>query len=206
MGITSFTTSNATEMYQDVYIPQRLAALEMCVIACYSVLSDKADSTTLSLNFGSSSLTQLNSNTLTQILMDAGLVANRTLLNFMGVKLENGQLKNIDYALNIESFGLTKIPVATATQISLPEIPAVNMEKIWLKALRTASQASAHFTKEGAQTLICEVGFACFATSKLVRQHFYSAKSLTPPSSLIPASMEPKFGGVWDAVEPQLMC
>jgi hypothetical protein len=88
MGIQAFDPSK----YELDYIPQRLISLEACVLACHSVLSDKVATTPLLLDLGSSKLQQPDLGLFINLAFDAGLVANRTLMNFLGLKLENGTL------------------------------------------------------------------------------------------------------------------
>ena len=199
MGIQQFDPKN----YRLDYVPQRLAALDVCVLACHSVLSSRV-SDPLELNFGSSKLSLPDSNLLIGIAIDAGLLANRTLLNFLGIKLSNGSLVNESYALTIEKFSLQLVPLADACKVLEPMIPAAEMLNIWVEALNTASKSAAHFTDAGATIRVARLGFACYATSKLVRRYFFDATRTPGPDSLVSLEVEPRFGGVWDSVDPTL--
>jgi hypothetical protein len=199
MGIQQFDPAN----YRVEYVPQRLASLEACVIACYTVLSAEVQKQA-ELNMGSIKLSLPDSKLFVDIAIDAGLVANRTLLNFLGLKLDNGQLINQSYALTIEKFSLPLVSVADACTVLEPEITSVEMRRIWLEALNTASKSTAHFTEAGATIRVARLGFACYATSKLVRQKFFSATGIVEPDSIIHSDIKPKFGGVWDVVDPNI--
>ena len=199
MGIQSFDSAN----YRVEYVPQRLASLEACVIACYAVLSAEVQKKA-ELNLGSIKLSLPDSRLFVDIAIDSGLVANRTLLNFLGIKLDNGNLISQSYALTIEKFSLPLVSVADACAILEPDIPSVEMRRIWLEALSTASKSTAHFTEAGATIRVARLGFACYATSRLVRQKFFDATGTVEPNSIIHSDLIPKFGGVWDVVDPNL--
>ena len=83
-------------------------------------------------------------------------------------------------------------------------IPAAEMLNIWVEALNTASKSAAHFTDAGATIRVARLGFACYATSKLVRRYFFDATRTPGPDSLVSLEVEPRFGGVWDSVDPTL--
>jgi hypothetical protein len=200
MGIVEFDPTN----YRLDYIPQRLRSLEVCVMACHSLLNAMVDVTPLAINLGSSELKEDNLRLFIDLAMDAGLVANRTLLNFLGIKLANGGLVNIEDGVTISSFGLSLVPVSTAQKILLPEIPEFHMQRFWVEALTTASKSIAHFTEKGAVISVARLGFASHATAKLVRAHFYDALGIPAPKTILPPDVEPKFGTCWDWVDPQL--
>lgn len=200
MGITRFDSSR----YRIDYIPQRLRSLEACVLACHAVLSDAVNTTPLDLDLGSSKLRQPDLNLIVGIAIDAGLVANRTLLNFMGLKLDNGQLVSASYALTIEKFSLPVVSVPSACRILEPDVPAAAMASIWVEALNAASKSIAHLTEAGGTIRVARLGYACFATAKLLRKEFFQATSSAEPATLIPSLVEPRFGGVWDSVDPCL--
>ncbi|MGP1716569.1 MAG: hypothetical protein ACTS9Y_05260 [Methylophilus sp.] len=199
MGIKSFQSSH----YRLEYIPQKIASLEACIIACHTILSSSVNQP-LDLNFGTTRLSLPDSTLLIEMAIDAGLIANRTLLNFMGLKLANGGLVNESYGLTIEKFSLPLIPVVDACQILEPAIPMAEMHLIWTETLKVASKSTAHFTETGATIQIARLGFACFATVSLIRKNFFNATGTPAPLSIIPVDLEPKIGGVWDSVDPSL--
>lgn len=199
MGIDSFEPSK----YKMEYVPQRLAALEVCVHACYTVLNRTDDNAAPSrIDLGVSTLLFSDTSVLTGIAIDAGLVANRSLLNFVGIKLHDGGLVSESYALTVEKFSLPLVPLSTAKNILLPDIPASEMNNIWIESLRTASKSAAHFTENGAMILVARLGFACYATSLLVRKHFYQALNESEPNSIITPEVRPSLDGCWDYVDP----
>lgn len=92
MGISPFDATD-TSNYEIEYIPQRLAALEICVHACYLALcgnleeyGEEVPVVQRTSPFGPKPVCSLRQ--FVSIAIDAGLVANRTLLNFVGIKLE----------------------------------------------------------------------------------------------------------------------
>ena len=200
MGITRFDPTR----YTVDYIPQRLRALEVCVLACHAVLSDAVGATALDLDLGSSRLQQPDLSLMVGIAIDAGMVANRTLLNFMGLKLDNGQVVSESYALTIEKFSLPLVQMHSACQILAPGVPPDEMKRIWAEALTAASKSIAHLTEAGGTIRVARLGYACYATAKLLRKEFFQATGAAEPESLIPFAVEPRFGGVWDAVDPRL--
>ncbi|MBR7989532.1 hypothetical protein KDX04_27250 [Burkholderia cenocepacia] len=202
MGLQSFDAS----LYKDEYVPQRLARLEVCVHACYAQLKLRADEPTSSaLDLGAATLQFADTEILTGIALEAGLMANRTLLNFVGIKLENNGIENKPYALTVAEFGLPFAPLAAACNILTPEVPAEDMKDIWTESLATASRSSAHFTSVGATIRVARIGFACYATSLLVRQYFYNALGEAAPPSLITPQVRPTTRGdmCWHTVDPQ---
>jgi hypothetical protein len=199
MGIKTFDATS----YRIDYIPQRLVSLEAWIIACHAVLSNKMQ-TPLTLNLGSSTLRQPDLSLFVGLAIDAGLVANRTLLNFLGIKLANGALTNESYALTIEKFSLALVSIADACRVLEPDVTPLHMHQIWVEALNTASKSVAHLTEAGSTIRVARLGFACFATSRLLRDRFFSATSTLEPPTILPADVVPRLGGVWDAVDPAL--
>jgi hypothetical protein len=187
--------------YRLEYIPQRLMSLEACVIACHTVLSSQVDNP-LDLDLGSSKLSLPDLSILVGIAIDAGLVANRTLLNFVGIKLDNGTLVNETYGLTIEEFSLPLVPINDACRVLEPAVPSTQMLQIWVEALKTASKSVAHFTEAGATISVARLGFACMATAELIRRQFFTATSTPGPDSIITPEVKPSFGGVWNAADP----
>ena len=90
--------------------------------------------------------------------------------------------------MTISSFGMTLLPVSTAQKVLLPEISESHMQDFWVKALTTASKSIAHFTEKGAVISAARLGFACYATSKLVG--IFINSSLRCVSSVLPATHE----------------
>ncbi|WP_229008087.1 hypothetical protein [Methylophilus sp. Leaf408] len=197
MGLQQFDPTT----YRFEYIPQRIASLETCIIACHTVLSSHVDMP-LDLNFGNTKLSLPDSNLIIGLAIDAGLIANRTLLNFMGLKLSNGSVINESYALTIERFSIPLTPVVDAFKILEPMIPSTEMHKIWAETLKVASKSAAHFTEDGATIQVARLGFACLATAKLVRHRFFNVTGTPEPHCIIPSDIEPKIGSIWDAVDP----
>jgi len=198
MGLQPF---NPTQYEMD-YIPQRLRGLEICVLACYAVLSGKANSSALSIDFGTSRISEPDLRIFVDLAIDAGLIANRTLLNFMGIKLDNNSLVNASQGLTLMKYGLPLTPVADAIEILAPAVPGAALRVILIEMLSTASKSIAHFTEKGATISVARLGFAGYATSLLVRKWFYQARMATEPLSMIPSHVAPQYGGVWDAVPP----
>lgn len=190
--------------YEMEYIPQRLAALEVCVLGCHSILSNRVDSTELNINFGSSVLIKSDLSILVNLALDSGLIANRTLLNFMGIKLSNRNLINAENGLTVSEFHIPLITVEDATTILLPEIRQEALKAMWIEALTTASKSVAHFTEQGALIRVARLGYACYGTSKLVRERFYSTRQNVEPETLLTNDVIPVFSSVWDSVDPQL--
>jgi hypothetical protein len=200
MGIQEFDPSK----YELDYVPQRLTSLEVCVMACHAMLSDKVASTPLRIDLGASKLEYLDLSVFVNLAIDAGLVANRTLMNFVGLKLQEGGLVNDASGLNVTKFGLPLTSPAAAQTILMPSIPEAEMRRIWLEALSTASKSIAHFTEKGAIILAARLGYACFATAELVRRDFYAALGKPAPITLLRADVLPRHGTVWDSVDPRL--
>lgn len=203
MGLQEFDPTN----YELDYIPQRLRTLELCVVSCYAMLNGKVDSTPLHIDLGTSKISEPNLRLFVDTVIDAGLVANRTLLNFIGIKLNNNNLINEEYALTVTKFGLPLTPVADAITILSPPLfsPALfadELRKIWVEVLNTASKSTAHFTEKGGTIRVARLGFASYATSLVVRKYFYQALGKAEPDTLIEEDIKPKFGGVWDSVDP----
>lgn len=189
--------------YRLDYIPQRLRSLEVCVIACHSLISEMVDVTPLAINLGSSEIKEDNLKLFVDLAIDAGLVANRSLLNFLGIKLADRGLVNMDDGITLSSFGLSLLPAATAKRVLTPEIPEDYMQTFWVEALTTASKSIAHFTEKGAIISAARLGFACYATGKLVREHFYDALGKPAPKTLLTPEVQPKLGTRWNWVDPQ---
>jgi len=195
MGILAFDPSDTTN-YDFRYVPHRLAALELCVLSCYYVqagellkASDEPISTVELKNvFGSRPLCSIEQ--FVGISIDAGLVALRTLLNFLGIKLDNHALTAQTIAHTVEKHGLPLISVSTATSVLEPTKPAADLEAMLLEALQTASKSSAHFTDDGATISVERLGWACYAVSLLIRRHYFDAKGLAQPATCIPDDAE----------------
>ncbi|WP_415896600.1 hypothetical protein [Neptuniibacter sp. QD57_21] len=202
MGINQFDPS----LYTLEYIPQKLRALDACIIACYSVLTRSVEDNELKFNLKETTFHQNDINLFVELAIDAGLIANRTLLNFMGIKLADGGLVNADYALNITEFELSHIEVSEATEILSGQLSACNLEDVWVEALSAASKSIAHFTKQGSQIRVARLGYACYATSMLVRKHFLEISDEVGeiPTSILPNEVIPKVGSVWDNVDPSI--
>ena len=200
MGLLPFSRSK----YEIEYVPQRLRSLDVCVVACHAVLSGTVEDTPSILDFGAGRIELPNLKLMVDLAIDAGLMANRTLLNFVGIKLDNGGLVTKSYALTIKKYGLSLTSVADAAQVLEPKVPAAMMTSIWVEALSTASNSIAHFTDDGATIRVAQLGYASYATSLLVRSKFYDALGLEAPASLIPIGKEPSSGGIWDGFDPRL--
>ncbi|ASL43975.1 hypothetical protein bAD24_I10815 [Burkholderia sp. AD24] len=208
MGLRPFEPN----IYKMEYVPQRLAALEVCVHACYAALKRRIDQPTPTcVDFGVVGLGFANPDILLGIALDAGLIANRTLLNFVGIKLDNHDLTNKEYALTISKFELPHVDVDLAIKILESDgIPAAEMRRIWIDSLRVASGSAAHFTANGAEIHVARIGFACYATSLLVREYFFRMLDEAIPESLITEQVRPTLRGdhSWHYVDPShgLMC
>ena len=137
MGLREFDPS----LYELDYVPQRLRSLDVCILACFAALNGSVNSTPLSIDLGCAMLESSDLRVFIDIAIDAGLVANRTLLNFMGIKLDNGGLVNDRYGLTIEEYGLSLTPVSDAINTLSPEIPSTELGRIWTEALNTASKS-----------------------------------------------------------------
>lgn len=199
MGISAFDP-NDTSNYDFEYVPHRLAALEICVLSCFHVQAGElasagnAPAPTVELKNAFRSRALCSIDQFAGISIDAGLVALRTLLNFLGIKLDNNMLTAKKYAHTVEDHGLPLISVADATSILEPTVQAAKLEAIMLEALQAASKASAHFTQAGATIPVDRLGWACYAVSLLIRLYYFDAKGLTQPATLIPdnADANPK--------------
>lgn len=194
MGILAFDPNN-TQTYDFEYVPHRLAALELCVLSAFYVQAEypaidgdmPIPSVELKTILRTRPICSLDQ--FVGISIDAGLVALRTLLNFLGIKLDNHALTEKKYAHTIQDHGLSLISVANATSILEPTLAAVELEAMMLEALQTASKSLAHFTDEGATISIDRLGWACYAVSLLIRRHYFDAKGLPQPVTLIPNDM-----------------
>ena len=208
MGLRPFEPN----IYKMEYVPQRMAALEVCVHACYAALKRHIDEPTpTSLDLGAVSLGFPESDTLLGIVLDAGLIANRTLLNFVGIKLDNHDLANKEYALTISKFELPPVKVDIAIEIlKFQGIPPAEMRRIWIESLRVASSSAAHFTADVAEIHVARMGFAFDATSLLLRAYFFQVLDVPMPESLITEEVRPRLDGdpCWHSVDPSigLMC
>jgi len=196
MGLEVFDKNK----YKKEYLPQRLQSLEACVLACYSILDRQVLNNKLNINLGSHVLNQPDISLFVNVAIDSGLLANRALLNFMGIKLENHTIINADFALNIKSFDLLHVDLSSATKVLEPDISHQQLKLFWVESLQTASKSIAHFTHGGATVNVARLGYACFATSMLVRKYFYDTLSLNQPESIIPEKLTPKNGIIWDAI------
>ena len=202
MGLRAFNDLD----YQEKYVPQKLASLEICVAACHSVLSNQVAKGAVTLDFGSSTMHLANYDILIGIALDAGSVANRTLLNFLGLKLDNGIVEERAYGLTIENFSQPLLNLAVATKVLLPEIPEIEMKRLWADSLKVGSKSSAHFTADGAEIAVAHLAFACYATSKLVRTHFFQALNLSEPATLLnPKNTPTVMGKEWGSIDPRSM-
>jgi hypothetical protein len=200
MGISAFDSSN-TDNYDLQYVPHRLTALELCVLSCYYVqageLVDIGDRPKTMVTREDHCFTPIRICDIDHFIgisIDAGLVALRTLLNFLGIKLDNQTLTEQAYAHTVQQHGLPLITVAQATSILGTAQPATQLGPMMLEALQTASKASAHFTDAGSTVAVERLGWACYAVSLLIRRHYFDAKELAQPKTLIPddADSNPK--------------
>ncbi|MCS0016273.1 hypothetical protein [Vibrio parahaemolyticus] len=200
MGIVEFDSSQ----YTLEYLPQKLRALDACVISCYSVLTRSVQKNELNIDLDTVQFHQDNIDLFVELAIDAGLIANRVLLNFMGIKLDNSGLTNEKIALNIEAFDLQPIPVSDAVKILEGKFPASELEKLWVESLSTASRSIAHFTERGSQISVARLGYACYATSLLVRKYFLELKLDADklPPTIVPSEVIPILGSVWNSVDP----
>ncbi|PLR26326.1 hypothetical protein PZBJ_05945 [Pantoea endophytica] len=197
MGINGFIS----DKYKMEYIPQRLLSLEACTLACHTILSGKDKSTPFELDLGSSKLQQPDLSIFIGLALDAGIVANRTLLNFMGLKLDNHDIVNSGYTLNISKFSQPLVPVTDACRIlKSNHFSEYEIKDMWIEALTVASKSIAHFTETGATISVAKLGIACYATSKLVRHYFFDAMSENQPQSIITPEIEPKSDSLWGIV------
>lgn len=197
MGISAFDPVD-TSNYDFQYVPHRLAALELCVVSCYRILSGallleeqykpKVD---LATPFGHKPLCSIEQ--FVGISIDAGLVALRTLLNFLGIKLDNNTLNEKKYAHTVDEHGLSLISVATACAVLEPIVTSTDLKAMLIEGLQTASKSSAHFTADGATISVERLGYACYATSLLIRQHYFDAKGLPQPAKCIPMEAKPDY-------------
>jgi hypothetical protein len=156
------------------------------------------------IDLGSSQIEQDDLQLFIDLAIDSGLVANRTLLNFMGIKLQNGDLVNENYGLNISEFELSVTDIASAQKILLPQIPELEMRNLWVEALSTASKSIAHFTVKGATISVARLGYACFGTAQLVRKDFYAALGKPAPRAILSREVQPRLGTCWDSVDPNI--
>jgi len=200
MGISAFDSSN-TDNYDLQYVPQRLTALELCVLSCYYVQTGElvvgADRPKTTVTRDDHCFTPkriCDIDHFIGISIDAGLVALRTLLNFLGIKLDNHALTEQATAHTVQQHGLPLITVAQATSILGATLSAAQLGPMMLAALQTASKSSAHFTDAGATVAVERLGWACYAVSLLIRRHYFDAKGLAQPETLIPddADANPK--------------
>jgi hypothetical protein len=204
MGLSPFDPTDTTN-YEIDYIPQRLGTLEVCVHACYLVISGRvtADGNAeqiLQITSPFQPVPLCSPKQFVGIAIDAGLVANRTLLNFLGIKLDNGTLTEKSSALTVEKFGLALTPLSDATSILLPDTSADSLKNIWIEALTTASKSSAHFTAIGGKISVRRLGYACYATSLLVRQYFYKTQNKSEPPSYLPKYAVPQEMSIWNNI------
>ena len=213
MGISAFDPTD-TRNYDFEYVPRRLSALEMCVLSCYYVQSGE-----LIVDEGRPKTAVMRNNHVFTprricdidhfigISIDAGLVALRTLLNFLGIKLDNHALTEQATAHTVQQHGLPLITVAQATSVLEPTMPASKLAQMMLESLQTASKSSAHFTDAGALVAVDHLGWACYAVSILIRHHYFDAKGLAQPETLLPddADANPKNWHRMDGPE-SMMC
>lgn len=200
MGISAFDSTN-TDNYDLQYVPQRLTALELCVLSCFYVqtgeLVERGNRPKTAVKRDDHVFTPRRICDIDQFIgisIDAGLVALRTLLNFLGIKLDNHALTAQKYAHTVEEHGLPLITVAQATSVLEPTMLASKLEPMMLESLQTASKSSAHFTDTGALVAVDRLGWACYAVSVLIRRHYFDAKGLAQPETLLPdnADANPK--------------
>lgn len=197
MGISGFIS----DKYKMEYVPQKLMSLEVCTLACHSIMSGKDKSTPLKLDLGSLKIEQPDLGIFIDMALDAGLVANRLLLNFMGIKLKNNDIVNKEYALNITKFSQPLVPVEDACRILKENhFSEYEIKDMWVDSLTVASKSIAHFTEIGATIHVSKLGIACYATSKLVRKYFFDATSTKQPTSIITPEIEPKGDNLWGKV------
>ncbi len=188
------------DKYLNEYIPQKLKTLEVCVLACHTLLKGSETPTQLYINLGDCELKDDSLDLFLDIAIDAGLLANRCLLNFMGIKKDNGTIENKDYGENIKAFSLEHVAIETAIKILEEDISSSELKFYWIKSLDTASKGIAHFTTEGSLINVAQLGYACFATVSLVRKYLYEALGVEQAESLIPLTLQPKKGTIWDAI------
>ena len=175
------------------YIPHRLAALELCVTACDAVLCRGPRSDPFELKLGLITLEGSKFDPVVGMMLDSGLMAIRSILNFLGIKLDNGQLINQSYALTIERYNLPLVPLQTALSVLSPDIDENTLSEIWVEALTTASKATAHFTESGGAILVNRLAYAAYATSLALRKHFFQATNTLEPTCLIPEFCIPDY-------------
>ncbi len=204
MGIRQFAISQ-TE-YELDYIPQKLRTLELCVLACSSILNEKYAPGTEDLTIGGQIVKGDALRLLRDLAIDAGLISNRLLLNFVEIKLDSGGLINQKTGVSLSDFGLGPVPVAVATQaLRSLGVPADALRKIWVHVLTTASKALAHFTDQGASVRVEHLGFGSYATSLIVRSHFFDALGKAQPPSLLGPDATPRLDGHWLGIEPPVI-
>lgn len=203
MGIQPLSISRT--IYEIDYIPQKLGALESCVLACFSILNSKYSGID-ELAVGSQILKGDALRLFQELAIDAGLISNRLLLNFAEIKLDNGTLVSHKNGVTLSDFGLGSVPIADATSMLRGiGIPAVELHKIWVRVLTTASKALAHFTEQGATVQVEHLGFGSYATSLLIRKYFYDALRKPQPPQLLGTEVVPRLEGVWLGIEPPII-
>ena len=195
MGHNSFTKNE----FALQYIPYRLAALELCVLACSSILLKGPRPESFSVTIGAVQIQGEKSDPVLSALLDSGLVAIRSILNFLGIKLENRTLINQAYALTIQRDDLPLVPGGEALSILSPELEPTVLQEIWIEALTTASKSIAHFTKDGGTILVNRLAYAAYAASLLLRSRFFRVTGTPEPDCLIPDIHIPHFSSekIW---------
>lgn len=181
MGHTAFNKNK----FALEYIPHRLAALELCVLACDAVLMKGPRSEPFVIEIGSVTAEGQKSDPVLGALLDSGLMATRSILNFLGIKLNNGTIVNESYALTIEKYDLPLVPLEAALEVLLPNIEASTLKEIWTEALTTASKSTAHFTESGGTILVNRLSYAAYAASLALRRYFFQATNTPEPECLI---------------------
>lgn len=97
-------------------------------------------------------------------------------------------------------FGYPLVGVSDAINVLEPELNVLELRDVWRRALSAASKSAAHFTEDGATIHPAELGWARYATSRLVRSESYEVNGRKAPSTtlderLIPTKADP----VWNA-------
>lgn len=154
------------------HIPYRITSLELCVAGCHALISGSADSTPLEIDLGSFILKDATLRPFVDTVIDNGLHYNRVLLAFMGIGVQNRSLMAKRDGVTVADFGGTLVPPEDAVRIH-PVFGGDTIKGIWERTIHASSKTIAHLTEQGAKIHTEEIAIACYATSLLVRKHFF---------------------------------
>lgn len=174
-------------------IPSLLRRLDFALYACWVVIEDK-HTDSVKLRMGSKEISFPSSQFFVDSMLDAGCLASRKLLHFLGIGVSQGSLaahsgRTGDIKITEWPGGQLSSPL-DATKVLLPDFSEEEITACFLKALRMADKAIAHLTSHTvaeSKPNIIQLGVCFWAVRRLIEQLFYgNLLRRDPPTAWLP--------------------